>query len=170
MKIRLKISACIVVAISYVTLLFLQPFSVVCFSLGLPVCFWLSGVIHELGHLAAYQALGLQWKSLRISWFVFHAKEGFRFDSNSRLFSAVCTCSYHPSVSFWRYCIALLAGGTFTLLFGAASIFVSRIAASSVASFLQCFGLTAILSGLYNLLLPFSPDRALLRQIKKESA
>ena len=167
MKNYLKLSVCIAAALAYGALLILRPFSVACYCLGIFVCLWLSAVIHEAGHLLCYILLHLKWKRLRLCCFIFEPGKGLLFDPEGRFFSASCTCAYNPDIPFWRYAIALLAGGATTLLLGAICVFLSPVTHDGLASFFQCLGLMSIANGLYNLLLPFSADRTLLRHIKK---
>lgn len=168
MKIFLKLSACLILPVAYGLMLVLRPFSPVTFGLGIPVCLWFSSLFHELGHLTAYVLLKLKWKRTVISFFVFDAEKGFYFDGQRSIFSASCTCAYSPRVPFWRYCVALLSGGILCGLFGIAAILLSLPAAGSLAAFLQCFGLVSLVNAAATLLLPFNPDRTLLRQIRNE--
>ena len=168
MKIFLKLSACVVPAVAYGLMLVLYPFSPVTFALGIPVCLWLSSLFHELGHLTAYLLLKLKWKRIVISFFVFDTERGFYFDGQRSIFSASCTCVYSPRIPFWRYCVALLGGGILCGLLGIATILLSLTATGSLAAFLQCFGLISLVNAAATLLLPFNPDRTLLRQIRNE--
>jgi hypothetical protein len=144
----------------------LQPFSPVTFLLGVLVCNWLANLLHELGHLLAYKLLGLRWKRMVCSFFVFTAAEGFRFDKNRGLYEASCTCAYDSAVPAWRYMLALLGGGIFGILIGLAAVLLALSAKGSAAAFLLCFGFVNLLNSAANLLLPFSPDRALIKQIR----
>ena len=123
---------------------------------------------HELGHLLAYRLLKLTWVRLSLSLWVLEKGKGLRLDGSRPLFSGSCTCAYDPSLPLRRYSLALVSGGITTLLLGAAALVGAAVSGGSLASFLLCFGVVAVLGGIYNLL-PFSADRKLLRQIKQES-
>jgi len=166
MKNLFKLSACVIFPLAYGLFLALQPFSPVTFLLGALLCNWLANLLHELGHLLSYKLLGLRWKRLVCSFFVVTAGEGIRFDKNRGLYEASCTCTYDPATPAWRYTLALLGGGIFGVLIGIATALSALFFEGSPAAFLLCFGFVNLLNGAANLLLPFSPDRALIKQIR----
>ena len=90
-----------------------------------------------------------------------------RLDPEQRIYAASCTCTYDPQIPVWRYRLALLSGGFLGVLVGLGGLWLSFALAGSGAAFFQCFGVVSILNGAVNLLLPASPDRALIRQIKE---
>ena len=168
MKTCFKLCALGAIAAGYGALLMALPFSPVTLLLSVPVCVLLSGLAHELGHLLAYRLLKLTWVRLSLSLWVLEKGKGLRLDGSRPLFSGSCTCAYDPSLPLRRYSLALVSGGITTLLLGAAALACAAVSGGSLASFLLCFGIVAVLGGIYNLL-PFSADRKLLRQIKQES-
>jgi hypothetical protein len=168
MKTCFKLCALGAIAAGYGALLMALPFSPATLLLSVPVCVLLSGLAHELGHLLAYRLLKLTWVRLSLSLWVLEKGKGLRLDGSRPLFSGSCTCAYDPSLPLRRYSLALLSGGITTLLLGAAALACAAVSGGSLASFLLCFGVVAVLGGIYNLL-PFSADRKLLRQIKQES-
>lgn len=167
MKTFLKLSVCIAITVGYAFFLIRQPFSPAVFILGIPVCNWLANLVHELGHLLAYALLKLKWKRMVVSFFVFEAGRGFRFDGSRRIYEASCTCVYSPQVPLWRYAAALFSGALLGGAAGVGAVFLSLAAQGGSAAFLQCFGAVSILNAAVNLL-PFSADQLLLRQIKNE--
>lgn len=168
MKNCLKLSACVLVTAAYLAGLWLFPESFVTFLLGVPICIGLAALFHELGHLLAYRLLKLEWKRLNISCFVLEPGSGLRFDPDRRFFSASCVCAYKPDVPYWRYRLALLSGGLTMLVISMGCFAAFFFAVGGFASFLLCFGILSAANGLFNLLLPFSADRVLLKKIKQE--
>ncbi|MBE6587342.1 MAG: hypothetical protein E7647_02875 [Ruminococcaceae bacterium] len=164
----LKLSFCIAAVFGYGILLWLYPFGIFTFVLGAAVCNWIANLFHETGHFIAYNILALNWKRTVISWFVFERGRGLRIDKKKRLYSASCTCEYHPEVAFWRYCVALLSGGLFCVVLSAAALVLSFFSDGALRSFLLCFGAVSLVNALANLLIPQSPDRAYIRRIKQE--
>lgn len=164
----LKLSLCGMIAAAYGCGLWLSPFSVFTFAAGIPVCIWLVSVCHELGHLLAYRLLGLSWKRLAVSVLVWEKGTGLRVDAQRRFFAASCTCTYQPHIPFWKYAVALVSGGLLCLLSGGAAVVVACLTGGALMAFCLCFGAVCGINACYNLLLPFSADRVLIRQIKHE--
>ena len=168
MRFYLKLSACVVVVIGYAVGLWVAPFSVVTFLLGIPVCNWLANLFHELGHLLAYRLLKLEWKRMVLSFWVIEKGKGISLDRSKRIFDASCTCAYSAQVSLNRYRLALLSGGAVGLLMALGTILAGCCLAGPAKAFLLCFGIVSGLNGGVNLLVPLSPDRVLITQIKEE--
>ena len=167
MKIWLKLSACALLAVAYFVLLALYPFSLLTFLPGILVCAGFASLIHELGHRLAYALLGLKWKRTTFSIFVLDADSGLRMDKDRPFFSASCVCAYDPEIATWRYDLALLSGSILCGILGGAALGLAFAASGSGAAFLQCFGVVSFGNALLNLL-PFSADRILMREIRKE--
>ena len=167
MKTGFKLAACALVVAAYLALLVLWPYSDIAFLPGLLVCNFLASLVHELGHLAAYGLLRLKWKRMAVSFFVFEAGTGFRFDGSRGVFEASCTCAYDPQIPLWRYDLALLSGGILGVLLAIGAGFLSFAATAGVGAFLEHFALVSLLHGVINLLLPFSADRVLMRQLRE---
>ena len=167
MKIWIKLSACLCVFAAYILLLVLRPFSAAGLVLGALVCNWFANAVHELGHLIAYRLLKLKWKRMVISFFVFEAGQGVRFEKDRGIYAASCTCAYAPETAIWRYDLALLCGGLLGCVTGIGALLAAMACGGSLAAFLQCFGAVSIINGIYNLL-PFSADRRLMKEIRKE--
>ena len=168
MKFYFKLSACIVLLAAYVVCLIWLPFSPVTFLLGAAACNWPANLIHEAGHFFAYGILGLEWRRTVFSFFVLEKGRGIGIDKEKSPFAASCTCRYDPAVPFWRYLWALLAGGILCLAASAAVFVASLFAKGSLLAFLLCLGTVCALNALANLLIPFSADRVLIGQIKRE--
>lgn len=168
MKFYLKMSAFVLTAVAYGLGLWLCPYTLFTFVLGIPVCCWLVSLLHELGHFLAYRLLKLEWKQMIISNIVFERDNGIRIDEQQKFFTAGCTCTYQPEKPFWHYVVALLSGGLLCAGFSIGAILSSYFTFGGAKAFLLCFGIMGALNALVNLLLPFSADRRLIKQIKKE--
>ena len=162
-----KLSAGIAAILGYGFLLWLAPFSVWAFLLGVPVCFFLAALFHELGHVLAYKLLDIPWKRMVISFLEFRPGQGLQINRQQKPFAASCTCAYLETISYGRYRIALLSGGFMCLILAAIALPFGHPAQGGLQAFLLLFGTACAINGLLTLL-PFSADRALLRQIKKE--
>lgn len=163
----LKLFAWLATVAAYGLGLWQAPFSVITFVLGIPVCNWLVNLFHELGHLLAYLLLKLEWKRMVVSFLIWERGKGVRIDLRQRLYAASCTCTHRVTVPLWRYRVALFAGSALTLALSAGAIVAFRFTKEWSAAFCLCFGIVCGLNALVNLL-PFSPDRVLLKLIKKE--
>ena len=168
MKFYLKLTFCIGWFVTYGWLLWLRPFWWLTFMLGIPVCVWLACWCHELGHLFAYRLWKLVWKRMAVGWFVLKRGKGLHLDRHRPLWQAGCTCAYDPDIPVWRYGIALLSGGLCTLLLCIGAMTAVYFTSGGIKAFLLCFGGICGVNAGWNLLLPMSADRILLRQIKDE--
>ena len=162
-----KLLGCVLVAAAYGVGLWLRPFGVVTFLLGIPVCGWLAVLFHELGHLLAYRLLKLQWKRMAVFCFLFEPGKPPRIQQQGKLLAS-CTCAYDPQTPYGHYVIALLSGGAAGLLLAAVAALLCRVTSGWLQAFCLCFAIISCLDGLFNLVMPFSADRRLLKQIKQE--
>lgn len=166
MKLYGKWAACLVGAVGYGAALWLWPFSPVTFLLGVAVCSYITQLLHELGHLLACRLLGLQWKRLRFLGLVFEPGKGVAIDRDARFFSSGCTFAYSPQGPTRRYILALLGGAISTLLLAVLAGIPALYTAGSLQAFLWTLSAVAAVDGLANLLIPISPDRKMIRQIR----
>jgi hypothetical protein len=169
MKTGLKLTACTLVVAAYIALMVLWPYSDIAFLPGLLVCNFLASLVHELRHLAAYGLLKLKWQRMVVSFFVFEAGTGCRFDGSRGIFEASCTCAYDSRIPLRRYDLALLSGGIAGILLGIGAGSLSFAATGGAAAFLEHLALVNLVHGAVNLLLPFSADRVLMRQLREAS-
>lgn len=152
----------------YAVLLVQMPLSVVTCLLGLPVCVWLSDLLHELAHLAAYLCLRIPFRRLRLSWFLFRKEDDgvhFRFEPKAMPFLAECACVYNQNIPAWKYCIALVCGGLLCAIVCPLVLWLSFLTSGALASFLLCLGIATGLNAAVNLLYPHSADMTLLRRL-----
>lgn len=155
----------------YTLCLYAAPLSVGTILLSAPLCAWLSNVLHELGHLAAYGCMGLPWLRLRISCFVVRREKGklhFCFEKQNRLYTAECACKYDARLSPWRYRVALLSGGLSCAIACPLLVACSLPLQNSADSFLLSLGLAMGLNAVGTLLHPRSADRLLLKNFLEE--
>lgn len=168
MNFYLKMSACILTVAAYGLSLWQSPYTLFTFLVGMPVCIWLAGLLHELGHFITYKIFSFEWKRMVISCFVFERDKGLRVDKKQKLFSACCTCAYDAKKGFWQYVIALLSGGLCCLIVSVGAIVTANYLFGGLQVFFMHLGIACALNAVINLLLPFSADRRLLKQIKQE--
>lgn len=161
------LSACSVAIGVYGLCLWFFPLCPATVLLGILVCCWPVSLLHELGHLLAYRLLNLQWKRMRFSCLIWEPGKGMHLDRQGNFFAAGCTCAYDAQIPLWRYEIALLSGSLFCLLLCAGAAIGCLLCAGGLRVFFLCFSIACGLNALCNLL-PFSKDRSLLKQIKKE--
>lgn len=167
MKLYWKWAACLVGAVGYGIVLWQWPFSPVSFLLGAAVCSYIVRLWHELGHLLAYLLLGLEWKRLRFLGLVFEPGKGVKIARDETGFSSCCTCAWSSRVPVWRYSLGLLSGGLSTLLLAVLAGVPALYAAGSLQAFLWTLSAVAMVDALANLLIPGSPDRKLIRQLRQ---
>ena len=166
MKLYGKWAACLVGAVGYGAALWLWPFAPVTFLLGVAVCGYITRLLHELGHLLACRLLSLQLTRLRFLGLVFEPGKGVAIDRDARWFSSGCSFAYSPQGPARRYILALLGGGISTLLLAVLAGVPALFTAGRLQVFLWTLSAVSAVDGLGNLLIPGSPDRKLIRQVR----
>jgi len=157
--------------IAYVALLIVAPRSILTILIGLPIAIWFTNAVHEASHLIAYVALRIRWTRFSFSyWTIIRDTEGtsVKFDMNSGIYNACCTCIYDAGVPLWKYWVALLSGGVLCAIMGAVCLLLCSFVEGALWSLMGCIGVAFVLNAAGNLLIPFSPDRTLLKMIVKD--
>lgn len=165
MKLYGKWGVCLLGAICYGFLLWRGPFWLVTCLLGVMVCSYIARLLHELGHLLACRLLGLQWKSLRFMGLVLEPGK-VSVARDEKCFTSGCSFAYSPEGPIRRYILVLCSGGFATLLLAVLTGSLALCTTGSFHSFLGTLAAVSALDALGNLLIPLSPDRKLIRQIR----
>lgn len=149
----------------------LQASSLFTFVLSLPLCAWLTVLLHELSHFLFFRLFGFRVKELRVGLFLLQLEGGAKALRivESGFFNGFCTVKCKEEKGDYKLMFSLLAGGVSGLLSSAA--FLALMLWDVVPGKLAGVLLALIGTGFYGfyatLVSPRAADRKLIGKIIK---